>query len=348
MEAMMSSPTPTRNCEICSGGDFRLISKVDRKGQPLATVVCRGCGLVSHQDIPSPQQIDEFYARKYRQQYHGETTPSPRRVMRAWRNGQRILGQLRNYVRSDQQVLEIGAGIGCTVKAFEMAGYPASGIEPHEGFQRYGSRTLLAPVQQAYLGDLPAEPQADLILLVHVIEHFRSPAEALAAIRQLLNPNGYLYVECPNLEAPFAPPGKLFHYAHIYNFTPATLEMLAARCGYQLVQCFSGPRNPNLQMLFQRGRVANHIIPDSYGRTMDALGRYNRLTYHLRAGYLADRVRKLSGYFQEHCVAERFVRQLQARIPPAPQAAQPDKQDAAAPGSQPASSGSSPPSRRVA
>jgi 2-polyprenyl-3-methyl-5-hydroxy-6-metoxy-1,4-benzoquinol methylase len=86
-------------------------------------------------------------------------------------------------------------------------------------------------VRRSTLAELPRGEKFDVVLLVHVIEHFNHPRRELRRIASLLKPGGRLYVECPNAEAPHTAPAKMFHFAHVYNFTNPTLEMLAARSG---------------------------------------------------------------------------------------------------------------------
>jgi len=308
---LTTSKAETKRCDLCGGTEFQVIGRQDRRGQRLDTGICTRCGLVVHVHVPSERQLDEFYATRYRQEYHGETTPSPRRVMRAWRNGQRIQRQLSPFVRPAEEIFEVGAGIGCTLKAFELAGHRASGIEPGGGFCGYSREQLCADVRGEYLFDLPRRPLCDVLLLVHVIEHFRSPKEALYHMHHLVRPDGKLYVECPNLAAPFARPGKLFHYAHIHNFTPDTLAMLAERCGFRMIRRLSADDDPNLQMLFIRQDIGSLCIdPSSYRRTRRALERYGTISYHLRWSYLRARAAKLGGYLAERRYATRVVAEL--------------------------------------
>lgn len=303
-----------KTCDLCDGTDFDTIARRDRRGRPLETVVCRQCGLVAHAAIPSAAELDDYYARQYRKDYHGEHTPSARRVMRAWKNAERIYSQLAPQLRGDEDVFDLGAGIGCAARLFELNGYHASGIDPGAGFLGYSQQTLKAQVRQGVLQDLDRSPCCDLVLLVHVIEHFRSPHEALSHIHDLLRPGGRLYVECPNLAAPFAPRSKLFHFAHIHNFTPETLAMLGRRCGFRVAQRFGGPEDPNLQILFERVSSSDdYINPESYYRTIRALNKYGPVGYHLRRSYLVPRIQKLASYLHEHLTARRYVAELVER-----------------------------------
>ncbi len=301
-------------CDVCANDCFEEISHLDRLGKPLRTVICRCCGLVSHMPIPSERDIAAYYAERYRQEYHGEQIPSARRVMRAWKNAERIHRQLRPYLRPGMDVFEIGAGIGCTVKVFEMNGFDARGIEPGQGFSRFSREKLRAKIDNANLFDLQPGPEHDLILLIHVIEHFISPTKALDQIHAMLKPGGRLYVECPNLAAPFATFPRLFHYAHIYNFTPQTLIALAEKCGFGVEKVFSRQTDPDIQILFtfQEPRTP-HIDPHQADRIKMAIHRYNLLTYHLRWSYLRARMRKLSGYLAEAMFSERYVKELLQR-----------------------------------
>lgn len=298
-------------CDLCRQNDFEIIADRDRDGQPLPTKICKHCGLVAHLNIPTEDELQQYYATTYRLDYNGEATPSTRRVMRAWVNGQRILRQVEPHLPAGCKLLEVGAGIGCTVKTFERAGFQAAGIDPGGEFLAFSRSRLNARVQVGDLYDLPETQRYGAILLVHVIEHFASPRRAVEKISKLLVPGGMLYVECPNLAAPFASRSRLFHVAHIHNFVPATLEMLARSCGFTLRQRFGDDQDPNLQMFFQfSGQPQLQIEEHSYQKTLAVLRRSDWLPYHFRWRYMSDRVKKLYSYAVEHANSKRFVQKL--------------------------------------
>lgn len=250
-----------QSCDLCGRSRFEVVSTSDRRGKPLTTVLCLHCGLVMHRPLPTEEELAAYYAKYYRRDYHGEAQPSARRVMRAWKNGERIRRQLAPHLTGGERIFEVGAGIGCTVKVFAQHGFAASGIEPNEGFARFGSERLGADVRVGNLFDREAAANADVVLLIHVIEHFRSPTRALRHIHGLLADGGRLYVECPNLAAPFATFSRLFHYAHVHNFTPDTLILLARKCGFAVQKRFSDDADPNLQILFRKDAPRAVIVP---------------------------------------------------------------------------------------
>jgi len=302
---VVEQPPSGTSCDLCAGDSFETIATLDRDGAELETVICTTCGLVSHAHVPSAADLAAFYAREYREAYHGECMPSARRVVRAWHNGGRILGRLGPLLAPGAAVFEIGAGIGCTVKRFELAGFDAHGIEPHDGFQQFSRERLRARVGHATIEDVPLDRSLDAVLLVHVIEHFGSPRAALRRIHGMLRAGGMLYVECPNLGAPFTVRHRLFHRAHTYNFTASTLRMLATSCGFETVRSFLDPRDATLEFAFRKTVPARLTVdPDACEATLAAIAAATPLRHHLRPRYLASRTRQLLRYLHEHLTAD--------------------------------------------
>ena len=317
-------------CNLCGGHSVEQVGSHDRRGNPLETVICTGCGLISHAHIPSDEELAAYYAQQYRRDYHGQAAPSAHRVVRAWKMGRRLYRRLRNQVRPGDRVFEIGAGLGCNLKPFQVAGHSASGIEPGEGFQAFARQMLHVDVAKATLEDLAPEPAYDFILLVHVIEHLPDPQAALRHICGLLRSGGRLYVECPNIGAPHAAPGKMFHYAHIFNFTHETLIALARAAGFRVQRKLSRPHGRNLMIVFEKARRPEHAIPeDGYRGTLARITRYDQWTYHLRPSYLLSRLGILLDLYGDRLLARRRLRGIVARCQRTGKPVQAPRRDAA-------------------
>jgi SAM-dependent methyltransferase len=301
-------------CDLCGEVDFEPLAERDRQGHELATVVCRKCGLVSHATIPSNEELATYYADSYRQDYHGEYTPKAFRVLREWVRGEQFVRQLAYDLKPPARVLEVGSGIGCTVMNFTLAGYEARGIEPGAGFSNYSRTRLHADVIPTTLEDAPPLPPQDLVLLVHVLEHLPSPTETLTQIRNLLAPRGYLYLEVPNFAANHAAPGKQFHFAHVYNFTPATIRMLAAKAGFKIHRAYTSPHHAIIGYLLAKTEPAPlKIEGTSYVQTMEAARRFSRWSYYVRTEYLLAGIMSRARRVHGRMGAKRKVAAILAR-----------------------------------
>jgi hypothetical protein len=138
---------------------------------------------------------------------------------------------------------------------------------------------------------------------------------ALQKVHRLVKPGGLLYMECPNLGAPFAPPGRLFHSAHIHNFTRTTLNAMAACCGFYDVHWLSAAEDRDLAGVWRRGEAADTAsCASGYAEVQAALRRFNWWTYHARLPYLRTRSGKVAGYLLEQLQSRRFVRRLERRL----------------------------------
>lgn len=300
-----TTATSTQHCcDLCGCKRFELLCDFDRRGEKLTTVICWRCGLVQHGVIPTDDELAQYYEQEYRSDYNGEETPSAKRVVREWKRGRERFELVRPFLNSDDRVFEIGSGIGCNLKHFELAGHEAAGIEPGAGFAAFSRTRMHCDVRQGIWQDEPPVPTYDLVLLIHVLEHLNSPTRALRHIHDMLRPGGRLYIEVPNLAAPHAAPKRLFHYAHIYNFTPWTLSMLGQSCGFEVTKILSAERDRNLMMVLTRSEsCSREIDSESYLKTLAAVRRYNTLTYHLRANYLVERFNDIVRYAKERRTA---------------------------------------------
>jgi SAM-dependent methyltransferase len=97
--------------------------------------------------------------------------------------------------RAVASILDFGGDAGQFIPNLESADrfvFEISDVEPVPGVTRVGS-----------LDDLPQE--IDLVMLMHVLEHASQPKDMLDEIKELVAPDGCVYVEVP-LDRPRTPP----------------------------------------------------------------------------------------------------------------------------------------------
>lgn len=315
----MPTPFPTsprqQACSLCGQRHFQVVGERDRHGAPLRTVICTTCGLISHEAIPAADELAKYYQQEYRRQYQGDSSPQAHRVVRAWHLGSKLVERLRPFVHSGERVFEVGAGFGCTVKQFELAGFPASGVEPHFRFREFGVRELQADIAAGVLDDIPQQPCHDVIIVHHVLEHLAQPLQALERIRRMLRWGGRAYVEVPNVAAPHAAPGKLFHYAHIFNFTPATLRAMAAAAGFAVAHCFTPTSDETIGLLLTPAAQAAPCVDygDNYRQAVAQITRLGSCGYYLRPTYLGQRAVRWAKQGADRVLAHRRLQAILAR-----------------------------------
>ena len=116
--------------------------------------------------------------------------------------------RIEQRVPSDAFILDIGCGNGALVKELQQRGHQARGIE---------------------IGDSIGE--TDVACLAGVLEHVWDPAELLSSV-----PAKIIYIEVPDASSycdPYLAPFEDFNTEHINHFSSASLEWLAARCGFK-------------------------------------------------------------------------------------------------------------------
>ena len=227
----------TQTCPLCSSIEFEILSRVDRKKQPLTTVCCIQCGLVVNMPIPEDVDLREFYAHSYRLDYKKSYQPKKKHHVRYFQRAiQQIMQHPLPYQRANN-ILDIGSGSGEFAVLMQHTGKSVSCIEPNIGYAEYTKQKFDLQVHADSVDNFETEQKFDLIRLSHVAEHFRDPADKLRRIAKWLAPGGQIFIECPDFGnyCRTKSPGNIFHYGHIFNFDKTTLPAMMALAGLKAV-----------------------------------------------------------------------------------------------------------------
>ena len=247
-------------CPVCDGHRRAVLARGGRDDPALTTVVCCGCGMVSHHPLPDPAAVAAYYAREYRLAHKGAADPKPKHVLRALRGAVARARRLAPLLPPGARVLDIGASSGEFTHVMARGGFQATGMEPNQGYAAFARRTYAAPIHEGGYEAAPEVPGGyHLITLNHVLEHLPDPAAALARFHALLAPEGLLFLEVPNLLGVQKRAATLFHTAHIWNFTPQTLAGLAARHGFTPL---AGENLAETSVVFRRLPAPCPLPPD--------------------------------------------------------------------------------------
>jgi SAM-dependent methyltransferase len=223
-------------CQLCGTDAFETVSERDRHGNPLRTVMCRGCGSVTNDPIPTDEELAAFYRSDYRTEYKGVAEPRMRQV---WRNFGRLeahIGANAEFYSGRRKCLDLGSGSGEFMFMAGRLGIECVGVEPNAPYAAYSRDRLGLNVMTQTLEETAfAAGSFDLIRLSHVMEHMREPVRSLKVLRDWLTDDGILYIEVPNVldEAARKVRGRIFHYGHIFNFSPWTFRAAAGLAGLE-------------------------------------------------------------------------------------------------------------------
>lgn len=301
---------PASPCRLCGMAERESVADRGRGGTALSTVICRGCGLVSHATLPSEAEVAAFYATHYRLEYKGGFAPRPKHALRALRGAMARARRLAPLLPARARVLDIGASSGEFTFVMGAAGFAASGLEPNWGYGEFARREYGVRVQ---LGgwdsdDFPREA-LDLVTMNHVMEHLTDPWAALRRVHAALAPEGLLFLEVPNLAGLRKQISNTFHTAHIWNFTPQTLVAAAWQSGFV-------PRageSPDSTSLIFRKRQPGDVAPAGADaahatRLMQQMTQeQSRLAYLASAAPITRRWQRLLRNIGEHATTRRHA-----------------------------------------
>lgn len=244
-----STTLESKRCPICERDEFLPVTTADRHGLGLKTVVCPRCGLAMTNPRPSDAWLEQFYREGYWSTYIGnrfrdldDLFVRDRCLQRATQIVDAVAALLPVPPGS---VIDIGAGQGGLLVALRNRFPDATlhGIEPSKEGVAFCRERHDIDVRQARIDDLPVEnqPPADLVTLIHVLEHLTDPVDALKNAARMTAPGGRLYVEVPNVMSNRWFGHAFLHIAHLFNFTEQSLLRAGAKAGLKPVKVLHGP-----------------------------------------------------------------------------------------------------------
>jgi SAM-dependent methyltransferase len=244
--AAAPSPRPRRACSACGAGNTSVCHHqkfVVPDGYPLPAaydvVACRRCGFVYADPPASQQDYDYFYSDWSKYDDAAVSSGgglSPYDAARLAITASEIARALPD---KSATILDAGCATGGLLSALRDEGFTSlTGLDP-------SPRCAAACHQRGFsthvgtIGSAPADmPKFDCIVLSHVLEHVYDIPAFFAAVKRLLVPGGYLYLETPDasryaefLSAPF----QEFNTEHINHFSVRALKNVARRFGFSSV-----------------------------------------------------------------------------------------------------------------
>lgn len=236
---------PIRECPLCGCKEVDKIYSLnfpnnnDINGLPndYDIVICNNCQLVYDDFDSSQKQFDNYYNKNstYSQThnifYDNEYN----------KRYKEVFDFINKYLNSQEtKILEFGCGTGELLKIFYNNGYSnLLGIDQSNAFDKIKTDYN---INFKYGNILSCKEQLndtfDLIILNHMLEHVYDIKEPIKNIKNLLNKEGYLYIEVPDAQRYkefYTSPLYHLHYEHISHFSKPAIINLANIYGFDIV-----------------------------------------------------------------------------------------------------------------
>jgi len=257
-------------CILCGNKTFNTISTKDSKNRSfLKIVLCESCGMVQQDPIPSEDAVNDYYSNEYRKDYKKTITPKIKHVFRAGTLALDRINFLKKRGIVSGKLLDVGAGGGEFVYVSGKLGFDSAGIEPNIGYSEYGQKEYKISLNTGQLSDVSS--QFKIITMFHVLEHIPDPVLTFERLWKLIEKDGNIFIEVPNIETSKASPQNIYFRAHIHYFSEATLVASAS----QYFEKIYSERDSNLRIIFRKKEVKEDLILPSSKQVFHTRNRLN-------------------------------------------------------------------------
>lgn len=286
-------------CPLGGRSDI-LLAESDRYGIPIRTVISEQTGLLRTDPYYDPVYLESFYRGHYRSLYTLPVRGVGDHLSLKVSQGEEIWRQVSDEIPQRARVLDIGCSMGGCLIPFKMRGHQVQGCDYGEEFIGYGQRLGLNVVNggpECVFSQAPF----DLIIMRHVLEHIVSPMKLLATVREMLQPDGVLYVEVPGVLSIHRDyQGDVLSYLqnmHVWHFTSSTLSEVLSRTGFGIIIidekicCLASPNADRVERCLDGEcyRVLKYIQtterdvvgPENPSLLIDVIGKLRRSGEHI-------------------------------------------------------------------
>ncbi|PLV64287.1 class I SAM-dependent methyltransferase [Brachyspira pilosicoli] len=250
-------------CKVCSSNHYKKIGEIKNIWKEYKDVYqCDECSLYFI-DYPTDEEINSLYKNEYHNNIKNKLFETAKSKMRYARS----LSQF-NFIKQtidlkNKDICEIGAFDGLLLSLFKKNNNNVFGYELNDDARVYAKKKYDIDLKENFL---ESKSKYDIIILSHVIEHFREPKEILIKIKSMLKENGFIYIEVPNSPMPnecsYNMLMRYLNTEHIVNFNMDNLIKFAESADLKIVRSEYNNYNisidnENLRMSLLEGSLPN-------------------------------------------------------------------------------------------
>ncbi len=180
--------------------------------------------------------VDQTYGDKMRQTFE-KIISLPKDKSDNEGRAQYVLAQSAKFFSAGQKItlLDVGAGLSVFPWRMKQAGWDVTALDPDERTATHARDVVgVKAIAADFMGlDSSSVGPFDVISFNKVLEHVEEPVAMLKKALGLLNPNGFIYVELPDVAASVDGKGREeFFIEHHHVFSLPSYAILAERAGF--------------------------------------------------------------------------------------------------------------------
>jgi hypothetical protein len=222
-------------CEICDSQEFTVVREVISIGSGkygyLPVAACNHCGLIMQNPRFDRSFYRDFYSASYRKSLGYDRDPSDEFIQDQIFRAELLFKYLTPILPKQGTVVDIGCSSGAFLLPFRDAGWKTFGIDPDEGYTRYGAKKFGLNLSVGQAEDITLEPSSvDLIIIMGSLEHVFDPNKVLKKCREASKSSAFLM-----LEGRYTPHGlskNYFNHNHHRYLRQTSIELIMQKHGW--------------------------------------------------------------------------------------------------------------------
>lgn len=236
---MNKDKTEVVKCNFCSSSEYK---NYDTESD-WTIVECLNCDFLYTNPRPTIESLPSYYEESYFADerhfdkfYNKDGTI--KEVVTDYTN--RII-DVESFVEKRGNVLDVGCARGAFLNVLKNRGWSSYGVEISQDAVNLGTELYGVDLFCGTIEKFETDKKFDVICMYQTLEHVPNPKEVVEKSHSLLNKNGVLVIEVPNVQSfdmKISKKRKHLSYdlpRHLNHFTPELLKSEIEKIGFEVV-----------------------------------------------------------------------------------------------------------------